>query len=130
VKGTRKATVLRTGGYRCQCTARKHAAAISPVALAAVKPAQIVALNAAIRLAPGDASLFDLRALAHALSVSATAAEREWARAAELDPGSIAPTISRGWLALRHDRASEAAAHSLSRPARPPNFFWTPAQRI
>ena len=71
----------------------------------------IAPLNAAIRLAPGDASLFDLRALAHALSASGDAAERDWARAAELDPGSIAPTISRGWLALRRDRASEAAAH-------------------
>jgi tetratricopeptide (TPR) repeat protein len=71
----------------------------------------IVVLNAAIRLAPGDASLFDRRALAHALSSNAAAAERDWARAAELEPGSIAPTISRGWLALRRDRASEAATH-------------------
>ena len=71
----------------------------------------IAPLNAAIRLAPGDASLFDRRALAHALAGSEAAAERDWARAAELDPGSIAPTISRGWLALRRDRASEAAAH-------------------
>ena len=39
------------------------------------------------------------------------AAKRDWVRAAELDPGSIAPTISRGWLALRRDRLSEAAAH-------------------
>jgi tetratricopeptide (TPR) repeat protein len=71
----------------------------------------IVPLNAAIRLAPGDASLFDRRALAHALSGSEAAAEHDWARAAELDPGSIAPTISRGWLALRRDRVSDAAAH-------------------
>jgi tetratricopeptide (TPR) repeat protein len=71
----------------------------------------IVVLNMAIRLAPGDASLFDRRALAHALSSNAAAAERDWARAAELEPGSIAPTISRGWLALRRDRASEAATH-------------------
>jgi tetratricopeptide (TPR) repeat protein len=71
----------------------------------------IVPLNAAIRLAPADASLFDRRALAHALSGNEAAAEHDWARAAELDPGSIAPTISRGWLALRRDRASEAAAH-------------------
>ena len=71
----------------------------------------IVVLNAAIRLAPGDASLFDRRALAHALSGNEPAAERDWARAAELEPGSIAPTISRGWLALRRDRASEAATH-------------------
>jgi len=71
----------------------------------------IAPLNAAIRLAPGDASLYDLRALAHALSASGAAAERDWARVAELEPGSIAPTISRGWLALRRDRASEAATH-------------------
>jgi Tfp pilus assembly protein PilF len=71
----------------------------------------IAALNAAIRLAPGDATLFDRRALAHALSGNEAAAERDWARAAELAPGSIAPTIGRGWLALRRDRASEAAAH-------------------
>ena len=71
----------------------------------------IVPLNLAIRLAPGDASLFDRRALAHALSGSEAAAERDWARAAELEPRSIAPTISRGWLALRRDRTSEAAAH-------------------
>jgi tetratricopeptide (TPR) repeat protein len=71
----------------------------------------IVPLTLAIRLAPGDASLFDRRALAHALSGSEAAAERDWARAAELEPRWIAPTISRGWLALRRDRASEAAAH-------------------
>jgi tetratricopeptide (TPR) repeat protein len=71
----------------------------------------IVPLNAAIRLAPGDASLFDRRALAHALSGNEAAAERDWTRSAELDPGSTAPTISRGWLALRRGRASEAAAH-------------------
>ena len=71
----------------------------------------IVPLNAAIRLAPADASLFDRRALAHALSGSEAAAERDWARTLELDPDSIAPTISRGWLALRRDRASEAATH-------------------
>jgi hypothetical protein len=51
----------------------------------------------AIRLAPGDASLFDRRALAHALSGSEAAAERDWAPAAELEPRSMAPTISRGW---------------------------------
>lgn len=71
----------------------------------------IVPLNTAIRLAPGDASLFDRRALAHALSGNEAAAEHDWARTAELNPGSIAPTISRGWLALRRDRTSEAAAH-------------------
>jgi tetratricopeptide (TPR) repeat protein len=71
----------------------------------------IAPLNAAIRLGPGDASLFDRRALAHALSGNETAAERDWTRSAELDPGSSAPTISRGWLALRRDRANEAAAH-------------------
>jgi len=71
----------------------------------------IVPLDAAIRLAPGDGSLFDRRGLAHALSGDGAAAERDWARAAELAPGSIEPAISRGWLALRRDRASEAAAH-------------------
>jgi tetratricopeptide (TPR) repeat protein len=71
----------------------------------------IVPLNAAMRLAPDDATLFDRRALAHALSGNGAAAERDWARTAELAPGSTAPTISRGWLALRRDRASEAAAH-------------------
>ena len=71
----------------------------------------IAPLNVAIRLAPGDAGLFDRRALAHALSGNEAAAERDWARSAELDPGSIAPTVSRGWLALRRDRANEAAAH-------------------
>ena len=71
----------------------------------------VAPLNAAIRLAPGDASLFDRRALAHALSGNEAEAERDWARAAELDPGSVAPTISRGWLALRRDQVSEAAAH-------------------
>src|SRR4029079_8349996 len=71
----------------------------------------IAPLNAAIRLAPGDASLYDLRALAHALSASGAAAERDWARVAERAHVSIAPTIGRGWLALRRDRASEAATH-------------------
>ena len=65
-------------------------------------------LNSAMRLAPGDASLFDRRALAHALAGDDAAAERDWARAAELDPVGIAPAISRGWLALRRDRPSEA----------------------
>jgi tetratricopeptide (TPR) repeat protein len=68
-------------------------------------------LNTAIGLAPGDASLFDRRALAHALAGDAAVAERDWARSAELAPGSAAPTISRGWLALRRDRLAEAAAH-------------------
>lgn len=71
----------------------------------------IVPLNAAIRLAPNDASLFDRRALAHALVGDDVAAERDWARSAELAVGSIAPIISRGWLALRRDRASEAAVY-------------------
>jgi tetratricopeptide (TPR) repeat protein len=65
-------------------------------------------LTAAMRLAPGDASLFDRRALAHALAGDDAAAERDWVHAAELDPGGIAPAISRGWLALRRDRPSEA----------------------
>jgi tetratricopeptide (TPR) repeat protein len=71
----------------------------------------IAPLNMAILLAPGDANLFDRRALAHALSGNDEAAERDWTQTAALAPGSIAPTISRGWLALRRDRASEAAAH-------------------
>jgi len=71
----------------------------------------IAPLNAAIRFAPGDASLFDRRALAHALSGNEAAAERDWAQVAELASGSIAPIISRGWLALRRDRAGEAAVH-------------------
>ena len=70
----------------------------------------IAALNAAIRLASGDASLFDRRALAHALAGSEAAAERDWARTAELEPGTIAPMTSRGWLALRRDQVSEAAS--------------------
>jgi hypothetical protein len=58
----------------------------------------IVPLNAAIRLAPGDASLFDRRALAHALSGSEAAAERDWARAAELDPArSHRRSAGAGW---------------------------------
>jgi tetratricopeptide (TPR) repeat protein len=71
----------------------------------------IVTLDAANRRAPGDGSLFARRALAHALSGDEAAAERDWARSAELAPRSIAPALSRGWLALRRDRASEAAAH-------------------
>jgi len=70
----------------------------------------LVPLDAAIRRVPGDATLFDRRGLAHALSGNEAAAERDWARASELAPGSVAPAISRGWLALRRDRASEAAA--------------------
>jgi tetratricopeptide (TPR) repeat protein len=84
----------------------------------------MVPLNAAIRLAPGDASLFDRRALAHALAGSEAAAERDWARAAELDPGSNAPTISRGWLALRRDRASEAAVHFEAAGRASPEERW------
>ena len=70
----------------------------------------LMPLDAAIRLAPADASLFDRRALAHALAGSEAAAERDWTRVAELEPGSIAPTVGRGWLALRRDRPSEAVA--------------------
>jgi tetratricopeptide (TPR) repeat protein len=81
-------------------------------------------LDSAIRLAPGDASLFALRALAHALSGSEAAAERDWARAGELDPGSMAPTISRGWLALRRDRASEAVTHFEQAAAIDPTGRW------
>jgi tetratricopeptide (TPR) repeat protein len=81
-------------------------------------------INAAIPLAPRDASLFDLRALAHALSGNDAAAERDWARAAELAPGSIAPTISRGWLALRRDRAREAAAHFEQAAHASPKETW------
>jgi Tfp pilus assembly protein PilF len=69
-----------------------------------------VPLKAALRLAPSDASLFDRRALAHALSGDDAAAERDWARTGELDPRSVAPLISRGWLALRRDQPNEAAA--------------------
>jgi tetratricopeptide (TPR) repeat protein len=84
-------------------------------------------LDAAIRLAPGDASLFDRRALAHALSGSEAAAERDWARVAELAPGSMAPTIGRGWLALRRDRTSEAVAHfeQAVRASSKERWVWT-----
>jgi hypothetical protein len=67
----------------------------------------IAPLNMAILLAPGDANLFDRRALAHALSGNDEAAERDWTQTAELAPGSIAPAISRGWLALRRDRRAK-----------------------
>jgi len=84
----------------------------------------IAPFNAAIRLAPGDASLFDRRALAHALSGNEAAAERDWARAAELTPGSVAPTISRGWLALRRDRIGEAATHFEQAAGADPTERW------
>ena len=84
-------------------------------------------LEAALRLAPGDASLFDRRALAHALSGSEAAAERDWARVAELALGSLAPTIGRGWLALRRDRTSEAVAlfEQAVRASSKERWVWT-----
>ena len=67
-------------------------------------------LDTAIRRAPDDASLFDRRALAHALGGSMEAAEADWARHLKLQPKSSAPDIARGWVALRRDRNEEAAA--------------------
>src|SRR5262245_38046233 len=81
-------------------------------------------LNTAIRVAPGDASLFDRRGLAHALAGDDAAAERDWARAAELDPASAAPAISRGWLALRRDRPADAATHFDQAARTDPKARW------
>ena len=73
-------------------------------------------LEAAIRLldkglkkSPDDARLHDRRALAAALSGKQDAAEADWARHRELDPKSVRPLISEGWLHLRRERPSEAA---------------------
>lgn len=73
-------------------------------------------LEAAIRLldrglkkSPGDAGLSDRRALAAALADKQDVAEADWARHRELDPKSVRPLISQGWLHLRRERPSEAA---------------------
>jgi tetratricopeptide (TPR) repeat protein len=72
--------------------------------------AAVPALDAALRVAPEDAAVLYLRALAHALSGDAAAAEADWARHRERKPRSPAPEISRGWVALRRARYADAAA--------------------
>jgi len=73
-------------------------------------------LEAAIRLldkglkkSPADAGLYDRRALAAALADKEDVAHADWARHRELDPKSVRPLISQGWLHLRRERPSEAA---------------------
>lgn len=66
--------------------------------------------DAAIRLAPEDASLLDHRGLAHALSGRTDAAEADWAQRRERTPKSPAAHRSRGWAQLRRGRFAEAAA--------------------
>jgi Tfp pilus assembly protein PilF len=75
-------------------------------------------LDTAIRRAPDEASLYDRRALAHALGGNLGAAEADWARHLEFQPKSNAPDVARGWVALRGGRSEEAGAlftHALSR---------------
>lgn len=65
--------------------------------------------SAAIRLAPGNASLYARRALAHALAGDDVAARADWARHRELAPASAAPEIGQGWTHLRRGEVNEAA---------------------
>lgn len=67
-------------------------------------------LDAAVRLAPQDASLLDRRALAHALGGHDTAAEADWTLHGERSPKSPAPDIARGWVHLRRGDPENAAA--------------------
>ena len=76
-------------------------------------------LDAAIAEDPEDAEALELRALGHSLAGRSTQAEADWARLAELSPGTNAPDIGRGWRALRRgDIDAAIAAFSLARPAR------------
>ena len=47
--------------------------------------------------------------LAHALAGDRAAAEAQWAKAHELEPGSREPNLAAGWAALRHGNPAEAA---------------------
>jgi tetratricopeptide (TPR) repeat protein len=67
-------------------------------------------LDRAIRLAPTDDSLLDLRGLAHALAGGSAAAEADWARHRERHPKSPAADVARGWAHLRRGRHADAAA--------------------
>jgi tetratricopeptide (TPR) repeat protein len=67
-------------------------------------------LDSAIRLAPQDAELIDRRALAKALLGRDDEAETDWARHAQLAPGSHACDISQGWVHLHRERPADAAA--------------------
>jgi tetratricopeptide (TPR) repeat protein len=67
-------------------------------------------LDSAIRLAPQDAELIDRRALAMALLGRDDEAETDWARHAQLAPGSPARDISQGWVHMRRERSADAAA--------------------
>ncbi len=82
-------------------------------------------LTAAMRLAPGDASLFSRRALAHALAGDDAAAERDWARSTELDTSGVAAAVARGWLALRRDHPSEAATQFEQASRAGPKERWS-----
>lgn len=63
-----------------------------------------------------SAVVLSRKGLAHALAGDQSAAEAEWAKARELEPGSREPDLAAGWAALRRDdpaaaaRAFEAAA--------------------
>ena len=67
-------------------------------------------LDKGLKKSPADAGLHDRRALAAALANRQDLAEADWARHRELEPKSVRPLISQGWLHLRRDRPSDAAA--------------------
>ena len=66
-------------------------------------------LNDAIRFSPNDASLFDRRALAHALNGDTASAEADWEASKKMRKGSRASLVSRGWLLLRRGSPEMAA---------------------
>ena len=66
-------------------------------------------LEKGLRNSPDDARLYDRRALAAALADKPDVAEADWARLGKLNPKSVRPLISQGWLHLRRERPSEAA---------------------
>jgi tetratricopeptide (TPR) repeat protein len=65
-------------------------------------------LDVGLRNSPGDAGMYDRRALASALSDKPDIAESDWARHRELAPEGVQWLVSQGWLHLRRERPSEA----------------------
>jgi tetratricopeptide (TPR) repeat protein len=86
-------------------------------------------LNAGIRSAPANATLYGLRAVAHSRAGDEVRAEEDWQRVFQLEPDSVEPYLVRGNDLLKRGRADEAmasfekAAQLAPRKARPQYFL-------
>lgn len=74
--------------------------------------------DAALKVDPDNPVLLTRRGLAHALTGEQTAAEGDWTRAEQIDPGTHNVKIARGWVALRRD--DPVAALTAFNTALPP----------